>query len=205
MTYDHRSALGAENLERIFRALDRQIAACGGCPIGLVICGGSALAALGLTSRTTGDADVLGQAVQADGRLGVARMAAFPEWLKAAAAAVARDFSLDEHWLNLGPAELMDAGLPAGLESRLQKAGYGQLLTVFYISRIDQIHFKLYAAVDRGPGDYHVDDLLALRPTAEEMTLAARWVAIQDAAPAFRLLLRDFLGKNGYADVATGL
>jgi len=48
------------NLKEIFSALDRQIEVHGGSPIGLVVCGGTALAALGLVNRTTKDVDVMG-------------------------------------------------------------------------------------------------------------------------------------------------
>jgi hypothetical protein len=80
---------------------------------------------------------------------------------------------------------------------------YGPLLTAYYISRLDQIHFKLFAAVDRGPGDYHVSDLMALNPTPAEMLSAARWVSGQDASPEFGALLRDFLSQKSYQDVAS--
>ena len=57
-----------------------------------------------------------------------------------------------------GPADLLKYGLPEGFKERLQTKIYGQELTVHYISRVDQIHFKVYASVDSGPGR-HVDDL----------------------------------------------
>ena len=44
----------------ILEALDRQIGVHGGVPLGLVVCGGTALSALGLVMRTTRDMDVLG-------------------------------------------------------------------------------------------------------------------------------------------------
>jgi hypothetical protein len=49
-------------------------------------------------------------------------------------------------------------GLPEGFVSRLFQKDYGRRLTVYFAGRKDQIHFKLYAAVDRG--GYHIDDLL---------------------------------------------
>jgi hypothetical protein len=195
--------LGSDNLRGVLQALDRQIALRGGGPIGLVVCGGSALAALGLTTRTTGDTDVLGQAVSEGGTVRIVRITAFPPWLDEAAGAVARDFALPKTWLNLGPASQLDCGLPEGLERRLQPVAYGPLLTAYYISRLDQIHFKLFAAVDRGPGDYHVSDLMALNPTPAEMLSAARWVSGQDASPEFGALLRDFLSQKSYQDVAS--
>jgi hypothetical protein len=73
---------------------------------------------------------------------------------------------------------------------------------LYYIGRFDQICFKLFALDDRGPGDYHVGDLLALKPTAGEMAEAARWMLTQDAAPEFPGLVKDLLRKIGYAAAA---
>jgi hypothetical protein len=53
MTISHK------NLDGIFRALDRQIEFQEGFSIGLLVCGGTALAALGLIDRTTKDVDVI--------------------------------------------------------------------------------------------------------------------------------------------------
>ena len=94
----------------------------------------------------------------------------------------------------------MESGLPDGFEKRLVKRVYGQYLTIYYISRIDQIHFKLYAAVDRG--DYHVQDLFALRPMEDEMEMAAKWVITQDVSDVFKSLLKDFLEVHHYGAVA---
>lgn len=194
--------LGAENLAEVLKALDRQIALRGGGPIGLVICGGSALAALGLTTRTTGDADVLGRAEEEGGEVRIFPLPSLPMWLEEAARAVAGDFGLPGTWLNTGPAGQLGGGLPPGLSGRLIKSVCGPRLTVYYISRFDQIFFKLFASADRGPGDYHVSDLLALKPAAGEMAEAARWVLTQDAAPEFPGLLKDLLRKIGYAATA---
>ena len=111
-----------------------------------------------------------------------------------------RDFDLPENWLNLGPASQVESGLPEGFEERLVRKPYGESLTIYFISRIDQIHFKLYAAVDRG--EYHVQDLHALKPTQEEMERAAKWVITQDVSITFKLLLKDFLEVQGYGAIA---
>jgi hypothetical protein len=202
MTKREDKPLGAENLSEVFKALERQIALRGNGPIGLVICGGSALAALGLTPRTTGDADVLGQAEEKGEEVRVFPLPSLPVWLEEAARAVAGDFGLPGSWLNTGPASQLEGGLPPGLSGRLIKTVYGPQLTVYYISRFDQICFKLFASADRSPGDYHVSDLLALKPTAAEMAEAAGWVLTQDAAPEFPGLLKDLLRKIGYAAAA---
>jgi hypothetical protein len=188
------------NIDDIFTALDRQIGVHGGLPLGLVVCGGTALAALGLVMRTTKDVDVLGMVLDIPNGLVIQKITEFPGWLTEAAKKVGRDFDLPENWLNLGPAAQVESGLPEGFEKRLVKRVYGQYLAIYYISRIDQIHFKLYAAVDRG--DYHVQDLFALRPIEDEIEIAAKWVITQDVSDVFKALLKDFLEVHHYGAVA---
>ena len=114
---------------------------------------------------------------------------------------VARDLGLSEKWLNNMPHEEANFGLPIGFEERLQSHAYGEVLTIYFIGRLDQIHFKLHAAVDQGMGR-HVNDLLALNPTPAEMELAARWVLTQDAGVQFPDILKQALRKIGYGTVA---
>jgi hypothetical protein len=80
-----------------------------------------------------------------------------------AARKVARDFNLPENWLNPGPASAVDLGLPEGVIERVVTRYYGKKLIIHFLGRYDQIHFKLYEAVDQGAGK-HFDDLLALKP-----------------------------------------
>jgi|APFre7841882590_1041340.scaffolds.fasta_scaffold03129_3 hypothetical protein len=192
--------IGPDIIKEIFEALDRQIGVHGGVPLGIVVCGGAALSALGLVIRTTRDVDVLGTVLEAQNGLIIQRITKFPEWLVEAADRVGRDFDLPENWLNLGPASQVGSGLPEGFEKRLVKGVYGHFLAVYFISRLDQIHFKLYAAVDQD--DYHVQDLFALKPTEDEIEMAANWVATQDVSEVFKALLKDFLEIHGYGDIA---
>jgi len=184
----------------ILEALDRQIGVHGGVPLGLVVCGGTALSALGLVMRTTRDMDVLGLVSETQNGVTIQSIKKFPEWLVEAANRVGRDFDLPERWLNLGPASQVESGLPEGFEKRLVKKVYGQYLTIYFISRIDQIHFKLYATVDQD--GYHVQDLFALKPTEYEMEEAAKWVVTQDVSEVFKALLKDFLEIHNYGDTA---
>lgn len=184
----------------ILEALDRQIGVHGGLPLGFVVCGGTALSALGLVMRTTRDVDVLGIVLETLDGLTIQRITEFPEWLAKAADKVRRDFDLQENWLNLGPASQVESGLPEGFAKRLVKKVYGQYLTVYFISRLDQIHFKLYASVDQD--GYHGQDLFALKPTENEMEMAAKWVVTQDVSEVFKALLKDFLEIHNYGDTA---
>jgi hypothetical protein len=81
--------------------------------------------------------------------------------------------SLDEGWLNGGPTDLLDFGLPEGFLERLERRDYGESLAVYLASRYDQIHFKLHAMVDEGGLGKHEQDLRALRPSEEELLEAA--------------------------------
>jgi len=190
----------ADNLKEIFAALDRQIALHGGSPIGLVVCGGTALFAMGLASRTTRDVDVLGKYHDSGTGVSIERIGSFPDWFQTAALIVRRDFNLPDDWINTRPEAQLKSGLPNGFIERLTARAYGPILTVHYISRIDQIHFKLYAAIDQG--GYHTDDLLVLNPSGNEILAATRWVLTQDVSEEFRLILKDFLVKKGFHDIS---
>ena len=189
------------NIKEILTALDRQIQVSHGSPIGLVICGGTALAALGIITRTTKDVDVLARASVSDGDIHLQEMAQFPKWLQGAAAQIRRDFSLPPDWLNLGPAPQIKLGLPPGLTKRLVRQEYGHYLTAFFLDRFDQIFFKLYAAVDGGANDRHVQDLFALKPSLAEIRAATEWVLTQDNSEGFRSILKDFLEQHNYGPV----
>jgi hypothetical protein len=66
----------------------------------------------------------------------------------------------------LGPAPLVDFGLPSGLEGRLKRRSYGKCLALHLVSRLDQIHLKIYATMDpKTRMETHLGDLLDLKPT----------------------------------------
>lgn len=191
-----------QNIDDILTALDRQIGVLGGRKISLVVCGGSALAALGYFNRTTTkDVDILGTVEIISGKIVVKHLSGLPEWLKSPAEKVARDFNLPGHWLNTGPSDQVKSGLPEGFVERLHEKLYGNHLTVYFISRLDQIHFKLYASIDRG--GYHVQDLLTLQPTDSDIEQAALWTITQDVSKVFKTLLKNFLSTHGYENVAS--
>ena len=127
-----------------------------------------------------------------------------PELIKAADK-VKRDFDLSDNWLNADPASVMDLGLPEGLMDRVESHHYGKNLMIHFLSRHDQIHFKLYAAADRDRRDIHFSDLIALEPTADELEEAARWSMTHDASETFKLILKDLLEQMGHKDVADRL
>ena len=102
-----------------------------------------------------------------------------------------------------GPSSLLDVGLPEGFVARLETRVYGDALTVHFASRLDQIHFKLYAVIDQGPGK-HESDLRALNPTPDELVRAARWTRTHDPSPGFKCLVEQTLSRLGIADADLG-
>jgi len=182
----------------LLAALAEQLAA-RGARAEIVVIGGSALLAVGLISRPTRDVDVV--ALLVDRTLVDPRP--LPVELVAARDRVARDFGLPENWLNPGPADLLDFGLPEGFVERLERRDYGDSLTVHFASRIDQIHFKLYAMADQGAGK-HEADLRALSPTRAELIAAARWTRTHDPSEGFREQLVGALSYLGVRDVDLG-
>ncbi len=168
-----------------------------------VVCGGSSLLALELVSRTTTqDVDILAR-IDADG---LVTPRPLPDWLLGAAGEVARQLDLPGDWLNDRVAEetLFRCGLPEGLQQRLTSRHYGPKLSISYISRRDQIFLKLHAAVDRD-GGRHLQDLLDLGPTAEELLDAAKWTRTQNPSEGFLMLLGEMLKHLGHEKLVAQL
>lgn len=166
----------------------------------LVVIGGSGLLTLGLIDRTTRDVDLL--ALRREGELIDPRP--LPQSLLDARDRVADDFGLPRNWLNVAPSGLLDLGLPAGFADRLERHDHGLALTVWLASRLDQIHFKLYALADQAPGGKHDLDLRALEPTREELLAAARWAITHDPSEGFQLELTGALAYLGVEDADLG-
>lgn len=171
----------------------------------IVVCGGSALQALGFVERTTRDVDVLA-VIKSKVGAGTDLLSAepLPPAVVEAAHIVARDFGLPADWLNPGPTDLLSQGLPEGLIGRLHRSTFGRRLVVHFVDRLDQICLKTYAAINGG-GPHHLADMRALGPTDDEMLMAARWCLTQDASEVFPSLVSSFLVKVGYPDVAERL
>lgn len=195
---------GKTDIEKVLTALSEQLHAAGGSIIEMVVCGGAALNIIGYVHRTTEDVDIIAFVDKdADGKTILIKAKPLNLVLVEAAKKVQRDFNLKENWLNAGPASVMDFGLPEGLMNRVETRNYGKNLIIHFLTRYDQIHFKLYAAVDQG--GRHVDDLLVLKPTAEELENAARWSMTHDISDGYKTVLKSFLEQIGYKDVADKL
>jgi len=191
MTDSVRLDIDSQVMDELLGAVSEQLALLGERHT-IAVVGGSALIALGLVSRATRDVDVV--AVLRGEELISAEP--LPASLLDAANIVARDFGLPSQWLNAGPAPLFDLGLPDGFVKRGEQRDYGQWLQVLFASRLDQIHFKLYAAVDQGAGR-HLADLQALTPSDEELIQAARWSETHDTSEDYRAMLANALKHFG--------
>ena len=175
------------DIERALRAVGALLASRGE-RTGIVVLGGAALNLLGVVDRATRDVDVVALAPKGR-RSPLERPDPLPAALTAAVSRVARDLALSPDWLNAVAGSQWDTGLPRGLRARLHWRRYDGL-DVGIVHRRDLIFFKLYASADAtGPASVHVPDLLALRPTDQELHEAARWVRTQDPSPAIATAL----------------
>ena len=195
------SRIEPDTLDQALHALSAFLEADHADPERLVVIGGSALIALGIVSRTTKDMDIM---AGVDPWRGLVDPRPLSQALLRAAGKVAQELQLDPHWLNTGPADQIQAGLPVGFLSRLTRRDYGPYLTIFYPDRFDLIHLKLFAVIDQGAGR-HVSDLKALQPTEDELILSARWVLTQDAGEVFPQIVRNTLTSLGYENLANRL
>lgn len=178
--------------------LDHHLSLAGAPRYRIVVCGGTALMAMGLHTRTTRDVDIV---ALADNLGQLVDPAPLPLAMVRAAREVADDLGLPEDWLNNGPSRgeggLFRLGLPTGLHGRVTWQAFGPQLDVGFVGRHDQIHFKLYAAVDQ-TGGYHAADLQVLAPTDSELLTAITWARTHDPSPGFRQCIRDFLEAYGH-------
>ena len=190
-----------QTIESALRLLDGRLMLNGSSCYALVVCGGTALNALQLVQRTTQDVYIV---ALLDSRHELVDPAPLPEELLIAAQEVATTLNLNKDWLNNGPSSgdggLFRLGLPLGFKQRLVASYQGDRLTIYLASRLDQIHFKLYAAIDQ-LGSYHAADLRALQPTEEELLQALRWAYTHDPSEGFRFAARLFLDGFGYASL----
>ena len=195
--------LDASRLDQALETVSIRLRDNRGEPQEIVVCGGSALILTGAVARTTQYVDIVALASPQ----GLLSPDPLPKALERAAVEAAEDLGLPDNWLNNGPSRgeggLYQMGLPEGLQDRWATRRYGSHLTVHFIDRLDQIHFKLYAAADRG--GYHVEDLLALEPNPDEMIAAAQWATTHDVSEGFASILKDMLRSIGYAESADRL
>ena len=130
-----------------------------------IICGGSSLILQGVISRQTKDIDVLAPPID--------------EALKEAAVFVAEQLQLDKGWLNTGPDSLI-RDLPADWKERVVEVFKASHLVVYSIGRRDLLFSKFRALCDR---QKDMEDIIALKPTKEELEIAANYTMDKDGNP----------------------
>jgi hypothetical protein len=175
--------------------------------INIVVCGGSSLIATGLVNRTTKDVDIV---ALLDSNEFIMEAQPLPDSLLKAAGQVAISMNLPTNWLNNEPWSIVNRrlpnyGLPEGFLKRTKKRKYGTKLNIYFLDRISQIYFKLYAAVDHNGPSRHLDDLNSLSPTDDEFFAAAQWAIIQDPSEIFLHTLKTMLRVVGHERVAEKL
>lgn len=166
--------LHPQNLEKALQLLGKLLAIRKREPFWLVICGGSALLARQIISRSTHDVDVL---ALRDLEGGVDLAYPLPEVLKQASGQVAEELDLEPNWLNSAAClHFPDLRLlPASMWQELDTRAYSDSLKVSFVTRNGQILLKLYAALNRAKArDF--DDLSALSPDSTETANALRWL-----------------------------
>jgi hypothetical protein len=194
-----------DQFQELLAALGEHLRALGADHVALVVCGGTAMNALGFVKRATQDVDVV--ALLETGSAGVYRLcqaAPLPPSVLEARSRVSADYNIAENWLNDGPASLLHFGLPSGCEQRLIAVSFGSHLTVHYLSRVDLICLKLYAWADSG-AIRHAQDLRALAPNLDEWRTATTWVMTHNEPEGFLPLLKQALTRLGAGDVADEL
>jgi hypothetical protein len=195
---------GPHEIEAALSHLGKRLLYADAPPASIVVCGGSALQMQGLSTRTTQDVDVC--AVVAHSAVTPVACGAtdLPEAFKEAVQATARELGLNPLWLNTAAAEVLAVyGPPPGMQERLLARDYGPNLRAFFLSRIDQIHFKILAAADPKAPERHFEDLShRLRPTAVEAQMAVSWLLDRPTSSWVRANIRHVVEAIGYADIA---
>jgi len=172
-------------------------------PIEVVICGGAALLAMRLVSRTTQDVDIVALARAGEQKVELLKSRRLPKEFRRMITEIGMEMHMEEDWLNFAASPLLKFGLPPGIESRLQKKPYGACLTVYFIGRYDQVHFKIYAAMDgKIDGTRHLSDLIDLEPTEQEVQAATAWLLARETSESFKNKFKQVLERIGHEEFA---
>ena len=190
--------------ERLFEAIEAlgEILESQGERIAIAVVGGTAMIAQGFVVRTTGDVDIIaiGRTTTEGSQMSIEPPDPLPGPLIQAVLRVARDFDIPDDWMNTTAGLQWETGLPPGFGDRIHWSQIGGL-SLGLADRYDLILMKLYAAADsEGPSSVHYQDLIALRPSHDELDAAASWVRSQDTSPEFSPILEQVV-EQAKADV----
>jgi hypothetical protein len=84
------------------------------------------------------------------------------------------------------------------------KKSYGQCLTVYFITKSDQVHLKLLAAMDqtnKASQFRHYQDLVNLSPTEVELQSATTWLLKRECGSNFKKTLKLILDQIGHGEI----
>ncbi len=198
---------GAGGLVEALQRLNAKMVYAGMAPVELVSCGGAALNLMGWVARSTSDVDIICAArVEAKRKVVLEPDKTLPLGFAALVGEVGRELGLAQDWLNFGPAPLVEFELPLGLERRLARRSFGRCLALHLVSRLDQIHLKMFATLDpKTRLETHLGDLLDLEPTPAEAQAAVDWLLARKTSPAFRRKLKQVLDRIGHGQLADKL
>ena len=92
------------------------------------------------------------------------------------------------------------------MTERWLRREYGPSLTVYFVSRLDQVHFKLLAAADPKAEQRHWEDLAQrIKPMADEVRAAAAWLLGRKTSHWFRGNVRRAVEALGYDDISNDI
>ena len=194
--------VSVETLDKLLGHLNLKMVYAGVKPLHAVVCGGAALIALRLVPRDTEDVDIVALLGSSGRSMTVLETDSLPAEVEVLVAEVGREYGIREDWFNFGAGPLIGFGLPPGMTTRLVRRSYGACLTVYFISRYDQVHFKIYAAMHPKEGTRHLGDLLDLKPREDEVKAATSWLLGRKVSADFKAALREVLERIGYERIA---
>jgi len=174
-----------QEIHEALTTLGKQMALAYAQDVQILCCGSSGLCVLEILSRPTKDIDALAFIVDAHQLKPIDKFS--PE-MELAIAKTAGIHRLGHDWFNPEASVLLERGLPDGIleRSALHAQQYGPCLRVQFIARMDQVALKLYAAMDPAKGRRHEEDLVAMKPTQDEINHGVTWLRSWPSNTAFK-------------------
>ena len=194
--------ISADNIDEILSRLNRKMVYAEVKPLNVAVCGGTALIAVGLVARATEDVDIIALLRVNQVNVEVLADKNLPADVERLVAEIGIELDIQKDWFNFHASPLIAFGFPPNMTTRLIRKSYGACLIVYFINRFDQVHFKMYAAMDPKDGTRHLSDLLDLKPKEHEVRAAVSWLLGREASPEFKAALCQVLERIGYERIA---
>ena len=190
-----------EEIEAALGELGRQMALRDASHLTILCCGAAALCAVDVLTRSTLDVDAVGAVNSGDQ---VVPIEAFSKETSAAIAATAQKLGLTDDWFNLEASAILRRGLPEGAARRSGKheKTFGPCLTVRFMDRLDLVALKMFAAIDPAKGRRHLEDLVAIDPSRDEIRHGLKWMCAWQSSAQFKVALRNLAAAFDCGDIA---